>query len=1060
MGGLAITVDGARVEHRIPEKAALLVVYLADSGAPARRGRLAGLLWSDMPESRARANLRVALSRLRSVLGVLVGSDRDRVWLEGEHFYDGTAVESGDSLTIVEHYQGDFLAGIEVGEAMVFTDWVDARRENLRISAMLALTEDLAGARRDQRWEDGAPLAARIVEMEPWNEPAHRFLMEAAAARGGRTAALAQYQRCVTALEESMGLEPDAETRALAESLEDTSAIRDQVTAPAPVTTAIPFEMTPFLGRDDEVAQLVGRITGGGYRVLTITGPGGVGKTRLAAEVARRFDLEAPNSVVWASLTSVTSPQEFASTLVDLLVPDAVFSHADPLAQLVAAIGGRRLCLVLDNFEQLADSVSELLIDVLRACPEVTMMITSRRMLDIAAEDVFMLSGLPTPDDDEDIGQSASVRLFVDRAYRSDKTFSLTPSNMEDVAELCCLLEGVPLHLELAAARMSSLTVAELIEHLRRDASLPGDGPRDTPDRHRSFDAVFEQSWNLLTSDDQRALAKLSVTRGGFGREAAAAVLGSDGSEPSRLARMSLLREERGRRFRFHELLRQSAAARLSADDLAEAEVAHATWYLGRLAEAEHELLSTVALATAAPLLQDLDNIRRAWEVAIRRGLAGVLELAAEGLANLFEMAGRAVETEQLMAAAAAACSSGSLEATATADEAFFVRIQARQRAAWSMDDSTAALCERVYGLLEHRSDRDLDLAWAQLHHAQATYHHGEVEEALRILETSEATAADLDDQTLRAWSLAQRGRILSATSRFDPAAEAFHQAIEIFVAIDNQRGHAQVRSYLAVTYAEQNRVWDAFVADRGALELCEAIGNRQLVSGRHENLAASYLLLGDYENARAHTAEALAIYRRNAEFDMESYALAQHGECLLGRGDLEAGEEAMATGIAMMRDEEFSFGLLYNLPPWIRHLQRMGHHDQAALASEELIQIGLDREADHFVLTGRALLARSLVASGDPDAGLVAAGEVWDALCAPDPPRLPWTVATLLDLATIFDHLGDDRCRPVLDAARSTHRETARSIADPALRRCYLDQHLASVELANILERLDDGRA
>ena len=1056
MGGLAITVDGERVDHQVPEKAALMVVYLADTGAPARRSRLAGLLWSDVPEDRARANLRVALTRLRAALGDLVGADRERVWLTVDPAYDGAAIASGDSESIVTHYTGDFLAGIDVAEAMVFMDWVDARRESLRMSAMMSLSEDLAAARRDHRWDEGAVLAARVVELEPWNEPAHRFLMEAAAARGGRTAALAQYQRCIDALEDSLGLEPDDETRTLAESLRASGSDTGPATPAPRVTTEIPFDMTPFLGRDDEVTQLVRRVTEGDYRLLTIVGPGGVGKTRVAAEVARQLDLSEPGSVVWAPLTSVTTPQEFAATVVDLLVPDAVFSHADPLAQLIAAIGGRRLCLILDNFEQLVDSVGELVLDVLRSCPEITAVITSRRVLDVAAEDVFTLAGLPTPADGDEIGQSASVRLFVDRAYRSDKAFSLSADNADDVAELCRLLEGVPLHLEIAAARVSSLTVRELISHIRADASLPGEGPRDAPDRHRTFDAVFDQSWKLLTPESQQALAKLSVTRGGFGRDAAATLLASDGSEPIHLARMSLLAEERGGRFRFHELLRQSAAARLSADDRAQAEIAHATWYLGQLAAAEDALLSSAALAAAAPLLQDLENIHRAWEVAIERGLTEVLASAAEGLAHLFEMAGRAVETEQLMANAAAACATGLLAATETADEALFVRIQARQRAAWSMDDSTATLCTRVSALLADRPERALDLAWSQLHHAQATYHLGDVGGALHLLETSEGTAEGLDDPALRAWSLAQRGRILSATSDFDEAADTFREAIELFVDADNQRGHAQTLSYLAVTYAEQNRVWDAFMADRASLDLCEATGNRQLVSGRHENLAASFVLLGDYESARHHTAEALAIYRRNAEFEMESYALAQHGECLLGLGDIEAGEEAMATGIAMMRDEEFSFGLLYNLPPWIRHLQRQGRHDQALLAIEELIEIGVDRGADHFVLTGQALLARSHAGAGEDAEALALAAVVWDALQAPDPPRLPWTLATLLDLASVFERVGDPRLSTVVASARGTHRDVARSIADPALRRCYLDQHAASIELAAAVGRLE----
>lgn len=1056
MGGLSISVDGTRVDDQIPEKAALIIAYLADGDAPARRSRLAGLLWSDASEDRARGNLRVALTRLRAALGELVAADRERVWLTTQAEYDAAHVASGNSDAIIECYSGDFLEGVDLPDAMVFMDWVDARRASLRTTAMLSLSEDLERARRTRDWDYGAGLAVRIVELEPWNEPAHRFLMTSAAARGDRSGALAQYGRCVDALESSLGLEPDDETRSLADSLRD-GISETSVDAPPPqLAPEIPFDMTPFLGRENEVARLVDRANGA-YRLVTIFGPGGVGKTRLAAEVARKQDEVVPGSVVWATLTSISTAQEFAAALSDLLVPDAVFSQADPLAQLIAAVGGRRLWLVLDNFEQLVDTTSELLLELLRSCPRVTAILTSRRLLDVAAEDVFALAGLPTPGDDDDIGQSASVRLFVDRAYRSNKTFSLNEQNQHDVAELCTLLEGVPLHLELAAARLSLLTVRELIEHIRHNASLPGEAPRDAPDRHRTFDAIFEQSWGLLDAEAQVALAKLSLTRGGFDREAAVNLLASDGSEPIRLARMSLLTEERGGRFRFHELVRQSAEARLSVETRTEAEVAHAHWYLGRLEDAQDSLLSSEALAASKPLLHDVENIRQAWGAAIEHGLTELLASAADGLSHLFEMAGRAIETEALMADAAAACAKGVLPSNDSADEAFFVRIQARQRAAWSMDDATATLCLRVAELLEDRPDRARDLAWSQLHHAQAIYHHGEVADALRLLETSESTAGNaIDDAGLRAWSLALRGRILSATGQFDEAAEVFREAIELFVAIDNQRGHAQTLSYLAVTYAEQNRVWDAYVADRAALELCAATGNRQLLSGRHENLAASYLLLGDYESARNHTAEALAIYRRNAEWDMESYALAQHGECLLGLGDVDAGEEAMSTGIAMMRDEEFAFGLMYNLPPWIRHLQRCGRDAQALLAIEELVDIGLDRGAEHFVLTGRALLARSQARVDQRVAALVLAEEVWAMLQGPNPPRLPWTVATLLDLASVFEQADDSRFADVLAAAHETQRHTAKSIADPTLRRLYMEQHAASVELAAMTSRLE----
>ena len=262
-----------------------------------------------------------------------------------------------------------------------------------------------------------------------------------------------------------------------------------------------------------------------------------------------------------------------------------------------------------------ADDVSK----VLDRCPNTILLVTSRQRLDIAAEDVVELRGLPFPELG-DLSTTEAVRLFVDRAYRIDKSFSLNDDNASDIARLCRLVEGMPLHLELAASRIRHMSVAGIVEALESDAGLPGVAQRDIPERHATFDAVFDQSWRLLGAAEQRAFARLTVTRGGFDRHAATALSG-DPAAASSIARRSLLFEEGGGRYRFHELIRQATGARLTDDERRDAEVVHARHYLAALAAAAPGLLTKDAVRLASPLTADLDNIRAAWSRAIDYGL-------------------------------------------------------------------------------------------------------------------------------------------------------------------------------------------------------------------------------------------------------------------------------------------------------------------------------------------------------------------------------------------------------------------------------------------------------
>ena len=1053
LGSLDIRWHGESVQHRIPRKAALLLAYLADCDAVVRRSTVAGLLYSDVPDDRARSNLRVVLTRLRSALPGAVGADREHIWLELTPFYDVAELAAGDRVgAALDHYRGDFLADVDVDGSVLFDDWVSGRRQELRTGVIRTLT--LAGKESAAagEWSRCLRCAERAVELEPWNEAAHRQAMTALAATSGASTALAHYAKCEAIMSTELGLPPSPDTVALRDEIarqaEEQSASPGLASA-SPQRVTLPYDTTPFFGRADEVAVMSERLASGDYRLMSLVGPGGVGKTRLASEVAAQNVDAFPDGVHFVALAESRSLSDVMASLAECIAPSAVVSLADPARQVADLVGDRRICLVLDNLEQVVDVVAAPIGDLLGRCPNLRLIVTSREALGIRAEDLFTIRGLDVPPPQEpEIGQWPAVRLFVDRAYRANKSFSLTDEDAEDVGELCRLLEGMPLQLELVAARTVAESVSSLLGRLEQADELPGDGPRDAPDRHRSFEAVFEQSWMLLEDDERVALMRLSITRGGFDAPAARSLLGTNGHELSRLARKSLVVQEGNGRYRFHELLRQSANARLDPALRSETEARHATWFLGQLAAGTPALTSGSDPARTAVLVDDLDNIRAAWRFSVERGMASLLGASADGLGYLLELAGFRVDAPSLLLAAADAVRGGSMETDGEHGEAFFVRVAAGLIAATTNDDSVDAMCDRIDATAGSSPNAEIERAWSSLHRAQSSFYRGDLAQSAALLDERNDNVGV--GGSLEAWTMLQRGRLFSAAGAFDDAVATYRRALLRFEQLGDVRAQARANSYLAPAYAEQNFVWEAYEADRAAMEMSERTGNRQRKGDLHTNVGASLVLLGAFEPAREHTAAGLAVFRETGDLAVEGYALAQHGECLIGLGELEKGEADIVEGLRLSRAQGFTYGLLYNLPPWVRLLEASGRSEQALLAADELVSIAEDREAEHFALTGEALRARSLASLGRFEEAGPLARRIVDDLRGPRASRLPWPVATLLDLAAVL-RSDDALTGDLISEASEIQQRTARSIQDPELRRSYLEDHPSSIELRSL---------
>lgn len=403
----------------------------------------------------------------------------------------------------------------------------------------------------------------------------------------------------------------------------------------------LPTASNILIGRERELSDLATSMSDPHCRLLTLVGAGGVGKTSLALQLAANLAGHFADGAVWVALEGVDTAEHVAPAIADAIGLQ-LQGGVPAQRQVLDDLRERELLLVLDNLEHLLDAV-DLFGAILAEAPAVKMLVTSRERLRIRGEWAVDLGGLALPQEQTVAGvaRSAAVLLFLERARQVDHRWALTPHNQAQVVQICRLLDGMPLGIELAASWVQALSVAEIAAELERTLDLPESAVRDLPARHRSLRAVFDHSWQLLTPIEQGVLGRLAIFRGGWERAAASAV--ADASLPTlaALADKSLVRRVATGRYEMHPLIRHFATEQLDvhpgwAEDAAER---HATYYAGWLKQREQPL--RVAMSddgVIAEFRAETDNLRPAWDWLIAHRQAALMREAAGCLAFFFEL--------------------------------------------------------------------------------------------------------------------------------------------------------------------------------------------------------------------------------------------------------------------------------------------------------------------------------------------------------------------------------------------------------------------------------------
>ncbi len=624
-GNVKIELDGKPID-RFPSRAAeAALIYLAYHNHPIPRDTLATLFWEGRTQKNARGNLRTILSALKQTLGDYLIVTRHDVAFnhQTDSWFDCVAFENllaqyntdGDLETLkngIALYRGDFLAGFHVRDGYGFEEWALPVQERLRQLAATGLRHLIRHQLREGDYLTALAQLNRLHAIDPFDEIAHRQLMTTRLRCGQRTRALQDYQTFRQWLAEEMDVEPEQATTDL--------YLRIKAT-PFPPPQNLPALTAPFVGRTNELATIRRLLLCPNCRLISILGPGGIGKTSLSIEAARHLLEEHPgqffDGVFFVSLVNLE-----ASTLLPYYVANVVSSmshHAEfSETQLFDFLRDKELLLILDNFEHLISPVSvKWLSQLLDVAPKVKILLTSRGRLNLQEEYTLDLRGLSYPvDSTQNAEEFSAIRLFLQHANRVRHKFEPGADEMAAIVRLCQLVDGMPLAIELAAAETRYFLCSRIVSEIENRLDFESLPAGNRPPRHASLRATIEYSWALLAESEPiiHVARRLAVFHGSFDLNAAMKITNATPHQLVSLVDRSFLQRNEHGFFELHPLIRQFLIEKLAEHPAEEKETCarHADWYTELIKSAggrEHENMERYFLEIKHTVETHFDNI-------------------------------------------------------------------------------------------------------------------------------------------------------------------------------------------------------------------------------------------------------------------------------------------------------------------------------------------------------------------------------------------------------------------------------------------------------------------
>ena len=678
--------------------------------------------------------------------------------------------------------------------------------------------------------------------------------------------------------------------------------------------TRLPVPVTSLMGREHELRTIVQQLQDPACRLMTLTGPGGVGKTRLALEVAHRMQEELGQMTGFVALAGTGAPEFIVPAIADGL-GFAFSGTAELKRQLFNFLREKDILLVLDNLEHLLDGI-ELLDELLAHAAHVKVLATSREQLNLRAEWTFEVQGLPVPSagTPADLLSNSAVAFFMERARQVKASFSPSDDDAQAIARICQLVDGLPLGLELAATWVRTLSCPEIEMEIRRSLDFLSTAKRDIPERHRSLQAVFAYSWDLLSEAERNALKKLSIFQGGFQREAAAYVAEADLSMLAILMGKSFIRRSESGRYTQHELVRQYARRRLADDPQQELSAMdrHSAYYLRLWGSRENEMKGPMQWETARELGTDIDNFRAAWDRAIARGEIASISECLRTLLLVFDLRGWHTEALERL---------GTLHQLAGEDpEGPYAVLRGLALAfqGWfyfrggQLHEASERL-EQGTSILRAAGDA-MALGETLAMYGPVLTSLGEGDRAIAIASESLKVARLTGDPWHFAYALMMQAGILAGRGRLDEAYESAREALT------RLREHGDIRltvvtlNTLGFIALQLARYTEARRFLQESLSLVSASDDPWNVGTAFGNLGIVELAQGNAMEAQGTLQESISIFRNLGMMGDVAFYLAYLGDAYALHGDQENAERHWLEAIRNAREIQSQPNVLANL--------------------------------------------------------------------------------------------------------------------------------------------------
>jgi predicted ATPase/DNA-binding SARP family transcriptional activator len=1009
LGPFQALLDDRPITEFESARARALLAYLAvEQAQPQRRDALVELFWPEQPSGSGLANLRHTLANLRKAIDdqhaappvLLVTSESIQfnpasdAFVDLQHFYSLLAHDPTPAALqeVMALYRGRVMDGFILDGSPDFELWLLVLRERVDSLIGHALARLVRIAVQQADFTQALHWTERQLALDPLNEDVQMQHVWLLAHSGQRSAALRQYELARLLLQKELDVEPQEAMQSLVARIRagshDLGVVYGQDGKPlvllpppsAPVTQAaptptihLPTPPTPFIGRERELALVAERLADPACRLLTIVGPGGMGKTRLAIQSAAASQEHFPDGVFFVELTAVGSTEQMPAVILSAL--GAPRGGLDLRRHLLETLRLRRMLLVLDNFEHLLEG-ADLLVELAQAAPLVKVLATSRARLNLREEWLLPLEGLDLPPAADgqvapahtpalvtaDLESFDASRLFLHCARRLQPTFHPSPGDIAAILHICRLLDGLPLGIELAATWVRSAPLHQIAHEIEHGLSFLSTSLRNIPTRHRSMSAVFDHSWRLLGARQRTILRQLSVFRGGCSGAAAEAVAGATLGDLAGLVDASWLRLRGDGRYEMHELMRQYCEEKLDAEHDApdgqegdglgepaeEVRRRHCVYY-ANMVGAEDQALNWRAEPVAI-FRADFGNLQAAWRWAVEHGDLVAMKQMLIGLTYFADMTGRFA-----------------------AMLPFFERAADAVRTNWHKPEGDADQRQGAALLLVFTLyfEFDFSLKLGQLERASAC-----LNEMRAILAVAEHDDRWQEHDVMTRWCVIFLGfaqgefdavyaascDLLEFTQNNDFPFYPWSAEIGVRFALRQTQGFVASSARLLGDYPTS---WEHIKA---ACDLSEEMGEERFRATDLTDMAVLLQLQGDYDEAREMAQRGLALSQSFDDILSTAYA-----ELTLGQIEIDAGRYTLAgeycrRALAVAQETDVLALHVASLVALARIERLLGHHAAARRRLAEALNVCTQPGVTHTNFLPTTLVEMGHLACAEQD--------------------------------------------------------------------------------------------